>query len=492
MASPSPRPGLKKNGQPYAAVNKPRARAWLFTIPNPTDNQLAWFRDPTLNTFNASYGVKYVIAAEETGAGGLHHIQGFIGLSEGISLQVCVNLFRGPGFAHPHCIIARGTGPENRKYCTKDVTDDHPVLLEYGVCPTPGKVRPTDANPTGLNAMLLNFREAVRKPISMSKLFDDHFLAIARYTSGCMKLLEHERNLRLKPKPKVFVLFGPTGTGKSHWIRESFGRDPTQVYWATCSQKIWYGGYIQQEVMVYDDFEPRNMDRQIFKLLTDEYSCLIEPKGSQIPMVSKYIIFSTNTDPKGWYRDPEIQDPDQDLHYLACQRRIPDVMTFLNVYDPNNNSYASGHLPFRVSLQVLDPEPEPEEEEDEPVFQAAQPLPPFVELALSDSDDEEETARPKAPRPKSDFSHWDLHEVESDDEVQVISFKPAPEKPENRKLKRPRLWLDPPVRKRGPACTFIDVEASDDEDDEENEEEEEENDYDREFIATPTDEELGL
>ncbi len=317
----------------------PRHHAWCFTINNYTPTQA----DAIKNLATCS-GLEYLICGKET-APTTHtsHLQGYFRFKNARSASTIQDLLSpGEGHIHAHLTAAKGTDHQNREYCSKTN-----IWVEAGQLSSRGKPKATDANPSGLNEMLLQYQRDVNLGLTEDKLWETHPLVRFRYTSGANQCIERYQNTLTKPDPIIFVCYGPTGCGKSHWIRKSFG---DAAYWVTLSSnRTWYGGYDPKKhyVIVFDDFESRNLDRQNFKLMTDKYSCLVEPKGKQIPMVSKYIVFSSNDDPKTWYRNPEIMDQRDDVHYQACQRRIGSrVLHFTHRYNHKPN-YDCGHLLYR-------------------------------------------------------------------------------------------------------------------------------------------------
>lgn len=338
-----------------------RARGWVFTINNYHADQAQYIEKELLKDIT---NIEYIIVGKEVGEQGTPHLQGYVHFSNGVTGARMQNIFnpkkRWAGLWHKP---AKGTGKQNLKYCTKDGT----ILLEHGEVPDGvgqkgGRIPKSGRNPEGLNAKMLEFQKDCKRGLSKAGLWEVHGGIMMRYASGTRDMITHYQSLAIRPPPIVMVAWGNTDTGKSGWIMESFGRDSNTSYWVTCSgTKIWWGDYNQQPVIVFDDFEPRNMDRQFFKLLFDKYAVRVEPKGGQVALTSRYMIISSNIDPATWYRDAvEFPNPADDVHYNAIQRRLGTVMHFTNAgateahktKDPNWHCGFLPHVPVYVIPEI--------------------------------------------------------------------------------------------------------------------------------------------
>ncbi len=289
-----------------------RGRGWVFTINNYSEEQCAFIKDWKTP--------QYLVVGKEKGANGTPHLQGYAYFANALrasSLQrALTNGGKWPGAWHS---MAFG-GPEaNKKYCSKE-----DLLVEHGEAPT-GR----GANLSRGNSSLSDFRAAVARGSTADELWETHTSVLIRHVGGAQACITHYANRREKPVPRIFVAWGSTGTGKSKWAADSFGRNSRDVYWVSPGWgRIWWGGYTQQETVIFDDFTPSQLPLQHFKLLCDRYSYRVEPKGGQLPFTSTNIVFTSNVDPALWYRTPELEE-DEDEHWKAVQRRIGDgVMKF--------------------------------------------------------------------------------------------------------------------------------------------------------------------
>ena len=85
---------------------------------------------------------------------------------------------------------------------------------------------------------------------------------------------------------EVFVLQGPTGTGKSKWAMDNY----PDAYWK--QRSIWWDGYAKQETVIIDEFYGW-MPFDTLLRVCDRYPLLVETKGGQVNFVAKTIIITT-------------------------------------------------------------------------------------------------------------------------------------------------------------------------------------------------------
>ena len=414
-------------------ASRDRVRAFCFTINNYSDGLADYIR--TIQGTETG-PVKYIVCGKEVAPQtATPHLQGYIHLKSSATMAAVQSRLVPYAYkpTYAHLLAAEGSADENRTYCSKES-----LWHESGTPPRPYVRANTNSGGDKAHTSIAAFMGDVKQGVTDARLWKRHADVRFKFSGGSEKFIEAERNRYDKPKPEVIVCWGKTGCGKSRWIRDSFGKNGPRNYWVTLgghNTKVWYGGYQQQPAITFDDFEPRNMDKQVFKLLTDEYCCRVEPKGHQLPMVSKFVIFSSNDDPKTWYRNPEIINEEDDFHYQAVQRRIgQNVKHFEVPFRPNDNSWACGHLVLRCTQETVVPD------------------------VLTDSDPEDEEAPP-------------------------LILAPPKEKPPGRK--------HPGILKRS-RCRFVSDQAEDDDDDDDDEDDDaaevEEDDADDFFIDPGEDE----
>lgn len=124
---------------------------------------------------------------------------------------------------------------------------------------------------------------------------------------------------------RVHVLWGCTGTGKSHRAWEQFpkaySKDPRTKWWT---------GYRGQDAVIIDEFRG-GIDIAHILRWTDKYPVSVETKGSHIPLECKTVLFTSNIRPECWY--PEVDS----MTLQALMRRLI-VHEVLNQNDEINLS----------------------------------------------------------------------------------------------------------------------------------------------------------
>lgn len=121
---------------------------------------------------------------------------------------------------------------------------------------------------------------------------------------------------------EVFVLWGPTGVGKSRraWSEASldaYPKDPRTKFW---------DGYRGHEHVVIDEFRGGIDIAHMLRWL-DRYPVLVEVKGSSTVLKAKKIWITSNLDPRNWY--PLLDDETKE----ALLRRLTITYCPLPLYN---------------------------------------------------------------------------------------------------------------------------------------------------------------
>ncbi len=137
--------------------------------------------------------------------------------------------------------------------------------------------------------------------------------------------IAHAKGSR-KELPKMTILYGKTGTGKSRYCFEQY--DGSKAYWVPPPAKgtVWWGMYRCQDVCIFDDFHDGWFPLTMLLRLMDRYPVQVAPKGGQVPFNSKEMVFTSNVDPKKWYNNYKGKGE----HKKALERRIRE---YCKVYD---------------------------------------------------------------------------------------------------------------------------------------------------------------
>nr|UBJ25912.1 replication-associated protein [Red panda feces-associated circular DNA virus 5] len=290
------------------------SRNWCFTINNPT----------TSDILVSEQQVKFLICTLECGESGTIHYQGYLELKTNRNLNQVKALFRDTG---THLERRMGTRTEAITYCLKTIRTvmnsstsslNSLDLTEYCASLIGNQ---TESSLKGLIVIgfdgscqdflsTLQSKRKVQERLATVKeklLSGSNDLDIANEDFELWvkyhKAFSHYRLLNAKPrstKTKVFVVQGPTGTGKSHWARQ---QDP-HAYWKP--RNNWWDGYVGQSTVVIDEFYGW-LPFDLLLRLCDEYPLQVECKGGSINFNAKRLIITTNNVPVNWYSNVYFQ-----------------------------------------------------------------------------------------------------------------------------------------------------------------------------------------
>lgn len=255
-------------------------------------------------------GVKYLAWANETcPTTGRAHKQAFAyGAGRGKTFHGWKAAFPGD-----HIEELKGTFAQNEAYCSKEGQ-----LHELGEKPMEnGKRRSTEK--------VLELLEAGERPTKIARSNPNLLETVARYDKFWHKLwleisMEKMNNEGFKPK-QVFMLIGPTGTGKTREVYEQYGFG--NVYRAVSNKGDWFDGYNGEPAVIFDECGPGNiMPITQFLTITDGYPLSLPVKGGFVPFRPEAVYFTANVNYIHWWSDP-LQE-----HLLAAKRRVTETRLF--------------------------------------------------------------------------------------------------------------------------------------------------------------------
>lgn len=275
-----------------------KSRRYCFTIHNYTKKGLKSFHLLAESLEKHRYICYGLEVAPETGT---EHIQGYIELNDARQfpfLHKYFNFTRNKELLKFHVEIANGTALENKKYCEKSGN-----FFEFGEPKTQGS-----------RSDLREIKEAVKNnPKQLKEIIDEHGnnLQQLKYAEALPKYYLPERDP--SNPPKVYWIFGPTGIGKTQLVYKTFS-DICSV-----SSYDWLGtSYNQNECFLLDDFREFNLSFEQVLKITDRYPHTLFFKGSQIPLNSPFIIFTSP-----YSIDQTFTSTKEDLRQL--KRRITEI-----------------------------------------------------------------------------------------------------------------------------------------------------------------------
>jgi hypothetical protein len=250
-----------------------KTRNYLYTINNYTKKDLKKFITLAESLEKHRYICFGLEIAPTTGT---KHIQGYIQLNIAQRLTFLHNYFsftKGGELLKFHIDMANGTPDQNRDYCKKDGQ-----FYEFGEPMSQG-------NRTDMTEIKNSIRD---NPKNLNAIIDEqgNNLQQVRFAQTLQPIYLPKRDP--EHPPTVYWIFGDTGIGKTRLVSRTF-EDICYV-----SSYKWLGtDYNQNECFLLDDFRPGNLEFETILKITDRYPFTLEFKGSQIPLNSEYIIFTS-------------------------------------------------------------------------------------------------------------------------------------------------------------------------------------------------------
>jgi len=257
-----------------------RGVRWLFTLNNYSEEEYGRCQE-----FIKSV-CRYGIIGKEKGESGTPHLQGYFELRQRHRLSQ----LKGAVSDRAHFELARGSGDDNRTYCSKegDVWD-HGVQSSYRRrSGESGNNRPTrddvgkefaELLSTSAHAGVVDF--AAKYPGTW--YFSGHNML--RNFIGLTPPVE-------RPDIKVSWYYGPPGTGKSRKAHELM----PNAYLKDARTK-WWNGYLFQRDVIIDDFGPQGIDITRLLVWFDRYKCTVETKGGMCALLADNFIVTSNFHP---------------------------------------------------------------------------------------------------------------------------------------------------------------------------------------------------
>lgn len=117
---------------------------------------------------------------------------------------------------------------------------------------------------------------------------------------------------------EVFVLYGPSGIGKSTWVEKNY----PGAFWL--DDNHWFDGYENNDTIVLDEYRGQMPFRLLLRLLRPIGGCRVETKGGHINLVHKTVWITTNWLPIDWH-DWETKSCKEG--YLPLKNRIDKIFT---------------------------------------------------------------------------------------------------------------------------------------------------------------------
>lgn len=274
----------------HVTDENPSERAWCFTH----------YSVGVVPNFDGDHMKYQVYQLETCPTTGRIHWQGYVEMKHTIRRKAMMKML-----GNCWCDIRKGTRDQARAYCMdrkkKGVVLESPVF-EFG---TWGKGQ---GNRTDID-------QAVACK-SVAEIKAKYPAIYVRYFKGFEKLFLPDASRDWEMKIDVF--WGPTHSGKTHVARQLMKDSPT--YWKMPGK--WFDGYTGQENVIWDDFNymHKDLNDKFMLRLFDKYPLIVEPKGSTVNFVAKWIILTCDSHPRDWTYNEKDQ--------AQLMRRINRIVEF--------------------------------------------------------------------------------------------------------------------------------------------------------------------
>lgn len=257
------------------------------------------------------------------------HIQGYIEFNSNIKRNTLVEICGGSKLRF---FKRNGRADQARHYCMcpgsecgeDHISKDHKNYKQDKIIYAPPIEFGTwngKSGEQGKRSDLDTFAEAVRsgkKDWELADQFPKQYLL----HSSRIHALRSAVKPTLRDPPKVTVIWGDTGLGKTY---QAYSTYPIEDIFKIEGKYEWFNGYQQQPVVIFDEFRSQIQISYLLQLL-DRYPMDVPVKGSFTPWKPVHIYITSNINPDLWY--PNVSPASK----AALKRRITEV---IHMTDPN-------------------------------------------------------------------------------------------------------------------------------------------------------------
>ncbi len=310
---------MSSASRPRRVQVRTRNRRYCITLNNPTSVEcVAW---QTVLSDGAK-DVSFFICQTERET--TLHYQAYVEFKKAVSWTAVKAIFGD----RIHLEVSRGSSAANIRYCTKNESritgEPHCLSGQWGIPKRGGGV--------------VMVAVKVQNGETMESITADFPSIVMLHGPKVEAFMARTKGSRTE-KPKITILFGETGCGKSQYCVNTL----PGAYWVAPPKggAIWWGHYTGQDVCVFDDFHDHWFMLTKLLRIMDSTPLFVAPKGDQVPFTSKHLVFTSNVDPRDWYSAYKGRPAHKD----ALERRIVD---FAEIIDCRKELVPTPHGPVYI------------------------------------------------------------------------------------------------------------------------------------------------
>lgn len=285
-----------------------RHRAFCITINN-------WTQEDYSLALLSPY--TYIIIGRERGTeNNLPHLQIYLEVVNPISIATLAKKY----FPRAHIEPRFGTARQAREYCTKE------HFFEYG-----------KISQQGLRTDFEIAKYMLENNISVREALESEMIKSVSTLTAYERLSKY--HVVHRPRPRVFWLYGPGGSGKTD---KAYSLTGPNVYKCDLIEKGWFDGYDRHKGIIVDDLDISSDDKKTFNLLLallDKNPLRVGVKGSSTGIAAEVIVITSQRAPWHiWYsvedmslvhsHEPTVEQIERDINLRQIMRRITEVIRF--------------------------------------------------------------------------------------------------------------------------------------------------------------------
>ena len=228
------------------------------------------------------------------------HYQGVVHFIEKHTWTSAGKLFKKLWDKHANCFTCKGNVKQNETYCSKGG-----IVYEWGIKPSHGNRYEL----IDLKNQLIN-KEITLREIILNNPYMYH--TFGRTLERIVYEINYDPNIWRTWETIGTYIFGKTGLGKSSFWRKNY--NPKIMFKITNDvlKKGWWDGYINQEIVVFDEARENDIPYQeIFQLVSgDPHQVPIRGKPP-IQFLAKQFIITSSLHPKQLFKLNENESWEQ-------------------------------------------------------------------------------------------------------------------------------------------------------------------------------------